>query len=173
MQVILMEKIENLGALGDVVDVKSGFARNFLVPQKKAKTATKENIAEFEHLRADLEKAAAERTKAAEDRLTAIKGVGNLEIEVRAGLGGKLFGSVSNNEIAELITEKGVKVERREVRMPEGPIRHIGDYEILIHLESNIETAVKVSVIADADSDMEEVEKQVIGTFTDDIMPLN
>jgi len=173
MQVILMERIENLGALGDVVDVKSGFARNFLVPQKKAKTATKSNIAEFEHLRSDLEKAAAERTKASEDRLTAVKGVGDLEIEVRAGVGGKLFGSVSNNEIAELITEKGVKVERREVRMPDGPIRHIGDFEILIHLDGNVETTVKVSVIADADSDMEEVEKQAIGTFTDDIPELN
>jgi large subunit ribosomal protein L9 len=168
-----MERIENLGALGDVVDVKSGFARNFLVPQKKAKTATKSNIAEFEHLRADLEKAAAERTKAAEDRLTAVKGVGDLEIEVRAGVGGKLFGSVSNNEIAELITEKGVKVERREVRMPDGPIRNIGDYEILVHLHGGVEATVKVSVVADADSEMEVIEKQVIGTFTDDIMPLN
>ncbi len=173
MQVILMERIENLGALGDVVDVKSGFARNFLVPQKKAKTATKTNIAEFETIRGDLEKVAAERTKAAEDRLTAIKGVSDLEIEVRAGVGGKLFGSVSNNEIADLITEQGVKVERREVRMPEGPIRNIGDYEILIHLTGGVEATVKVSVKADADSDMEEVQKQVIGTFTDDIMPLN
>jgi len=173
MQVILMERIENLGALGDIVDVKSGFARNFLVPQKKAKTATKSNIAEFETLRGDLEKKAAGITKAAEDRLVAINSVGDLEIEVRAGVGGKLFGSVSNNEIAELVTAKGVDIERREVRMPDGPIRNIGEYEILIHLHGGVEATVKVNVIADADSDMEEVEKQVIGTFTDDIMPLN
>jgi len=173
MQVILMERIENLGALGDIVDVKSGFARNYLVPQQKAKIATKSNIAEFETLRADLEKKAADVTKAAEDRLAAINGVGDLEIEVRAGVGGKLFGSVSNNEVAELITAKGVAVERREVRMPDGPIRNIGEYEILIHLHGGVEATVKVNVIADADSDMEEVEKQVIGTFTDDIMPLN
>jgi large subunit ribosomal protein L9 len=173
MQVILMERIENLDALGDIVDVKSGFARNFLVPQQKAKTATKSNIAEFETLRSDLEKKAADVTKAAEDRLVAINGVGDLEIEVRAGVGGKLFGSVSNNEIAELITAKGVAVERREVRMPDGAIRNIGEYEILIHLHGGVEATVKVNVVADADSDMEEVQKQVIGTFTDDIMPLN
>ena len=173
MQVILMERIENLGALGDIVDVKSGFARNFLVPQQKAKIATKTNVSEFESLRSDLEKKAAAVTKAAEDRQVAINGVGDLEIEVRAGVGGKLFGSVSNNEIAEAITAKGVKVERREVRMPDGPIRNIGDYEILVHLQGGVEATVKVTVVADADSEMEEIEKQVIGTFTDDIMPLN
>lgn len=168
MQVILMERIENLGALGDIVDVKSGFARNFLVPQKKAKTATKSNIAEFETIRAELEKAAATRTKAAEDRLVALKGM-ELEIEVRAGQEGKLFGSVSNHEISEAIIAKGVQVERREVRMPEGPIRHIGEFEVLIHFQSEVETTVKVNVIPDADSDMEVVEKGgAIGTFVDD-----
>ncbi len=168
MQVILMEKIDNLGALGDIVDVKAGFARNFLVPQKKAKTATKENIAEFETMRAELEKAAATRTKAAEDRLVALKGM-ELEIEVRAGQEGKLFGSVSNHEIAEAITAKGVEIERREVRMPEGPIRHIGEFEVLIHLHSEVETMVKVNVIPDADSDMEVVDRrQPIGTFVED-----
>ncbi len=168
MQVILMERIDNLGALGDIVDVKAGFARNFLVPQKKAKTATKANIAEFETMRAELEKAAATRTKAAEDRLVALKGM-ELEIEVRAGQEGKLFGSVSNHEIAEAITAKGVEIERREVRMPEGPIRHIGEFEVLIHLHSEVETLVKVNVIPDADSDMEVVERgQPIGTFVED-----
>ena len=168
MQVILMERIENLGALGDIVEVKAGFARNFLVPQKKAKTATKANIAEFETIRAELEKAAAERTKAAEDRLVALKGM-ELEIEVRAGQEGKLFGSVSNHEIAEAITAKGVQVERREVRMPDGPIRHLGEFDVLIHFHSEVETTVKVNVIPDADSDMEVVEKGgAIGTFVDD-----
>ncbi len=174
MQVILMERIENLGALGDIVDVKSGFARNFLVPQQKAKTATKANIAEFETLRSDLEKKAAGVTKAAEDRLVAVNGLDDLTVEMRAGPGGKLFGSVSNNEIAEAIIAQGVQVERREVRMPDGPIRMLGDYEILIHLYSEVEATVKVSVVADADSDMEVVEKSTaIGTFVDDIMPLN
>ena len=169
MQVILMERIENLGALGDIVDVKSGFARNFLVPQKKAKTATKSNIAEFETIRSDLEKVAAETTKAAEDRLVAINGVGELTIEVRAGQEGKLFGSVSNHEISEAITAKGVNVERREVRMPEGPIRHIGEFDVLIHLHNDVETTVKVNVVPDADSDMEVAEKGgAIGTFVDD-----
>ena len=168
MQVILMERIENLGALGDIVDVKAGFARNFLVPQKKAKTATKSNIAEFETIRSELEKAAAERTKAAEDRLVALKDM-ELEIEVRAGQEGKLFGSVSNHEISEAIIAKGVQVERREVRMPEGPIRHIGEFEVLIHFQSEVETTVKVIVVPDADSDMEVVEKGgAIGTFVDD-----
>jgi len=168
MQVILMERIDNLGALGDIVDVKAGFARNFLVPQKKAKTATKDNIAEFETMRAELEKAAATRTKAAEDRLVTLKGM-ELEIEVRAGQEGKLFGSVSNHEIAEAITAKGVEIERREVRMPEGPIRHIGEFEVLIHLHSEVETTVKVTVTPDADSDIEVVERgQPIGTFVED-----
>ena len=169
MQVILMERIENLGALGDIVDVKSGFARNFLVPQKKAKTATKANIAEFESLRSELEKKAAGITKAAEDRLVAVNGLDELTIEMRAGQEGKLFGSVSNNEIAEAIVAQGVTVERREVRMPEGPIRAIGEYEILIHLHSGVEATVKVNVVADADSDMEVVERgQPIGTFVEE-----
>lgn len=168
MQVILMERIENLGALGDIVDVKAGFARNFLVPQKKAKTATKSNIAEFETIRAELEKAAAGRTKAAEDRLVAVEGM-ELEIEVRAGQEGKLFGSVSNHEVSEAIIAKGVQVERREVRMPEGPIRHLGEFDVLIHFQSGVETTVKVNVVPDADSDMEVVEKGgAIGTFVDD-----
>lgn len=168
MQVILMERIENLGAIGDIVNVKSGYARNFLVPQKKAKTATKTNIAEFETIRADLEKAAAAITKSAQDRLVAVNGVDDLTIEVRAGQEGKLFGSVSNNEIAEAISAQGVEVERREVRMPEGPIRNIGEYDIVIHLHTDVETTVKVHVVADADSDMEVIEKQPIGTFVDD-----
>ena len=163
-----MERIENLGAIGDIVNVKSGYARNFLVPQKKAKTATKTNISEFENIRADLEKAAAAITKSAQDRLVAVNGVGVLTIEVRAGQEGKLFGSVSNNEIAEAICAEGVEVERREVRMPEGPIRNIGEFDITVHLHTDVETTVKVHVVADADSDMEVMEKQPIGTFVDD-----
>lgn len=168
MQVILMEKIENLGAIGDIVTVKSGYARNFLVPQQKAKTATKENLAEFESIRAELEKAAAETTKAAEERLEAVNKVGELTIEVRAGQEGKLFGSVSNHEISEALIEKGAAVERREVRMPEGPIRNIGEYDVVIYLHTDVETTVKVNVVPDADSDMEVIEKQPIGTFVEE-----
>lgn len=167
MQVILMEKIDNLGALGEVVNVKSGFARNFLVPQKKAKVATKTNIAEFENIRAELEKAQADSAQAASARLAKLEGM-ELTIEVRAGQEGKLFGSVSNHTIMEAINEKGGEIELREVRMPEGPIRMLGDSEVLIHLMSDVETTVKVSVVADADSDTEVAEKQPIGTFVDD-----
>lgn len=167
MQVILMERIENLGVIGDIVDVKSGFARNFLVPQKKAKVATKTNVADFEHIRADLEKAAAKRTKEAEDRLLPFKGL-ELEIETRAGQGGKLFGSVSLHEIIKACADKDIEVKASEIRMPEGPIRRIGDYQILIHLQNDVETEIKVAVVPDADSDIEEVEKQAIGTFVDE-----
>ena len=100
--------------------------------------------------------------------MVAVNGVGELTIEVRAGQEGKLFGSVSNNEIAEAISAKGVDVERREVRMPEGPIRNIGEYDIVVHLHTDVETTVKVLVVADAESDMEVVEKQPIGTFIDE-----
>lgn len=167
MQVILMEKIDNLGGLGEIVNVKSGFARNFLVPQKKAKVATKTNVEEFENLRAGLEKAQADSAQAASTRLAKIEGL-ELTIEVRAGQEGKLFGSVSNHTIMDAINEKGGDIELREVRMPDGPIRTLGDTEVLIHLMSDVETMVKVSVVPDADSDTEIVEKQPIGTFVDD-----
>lgn len=167
MQVILMEKIDNLGALGEVVNVKAGFARNFLVPQKKAKIATKTNIDEFENIRAELEKAQADAAAAAAARLKNLEGM-ELTIEVRAGQEGKLFGSVSNHTIMEAVNEKGGDIELREVRMPEGPIRHLGDFEIGIHLHSDVDTTIKVSVIPDADSDVEVAEKQPIGTFVDD-----
>lgn len=167
MQVILMEKIDNLGALGEIVNVKSGFARNFLVPQKKAKIANKANIEVFESLRAELEKAQSDAAAAAQARLKDVEGI-ELTIEVRAGQEGKLFGSVSNHTILEALNEKGANVELREIRMPDGPIRNLGDFEVSVHLHSDVDTIIKVSVIPDADSDTEIAEKQPIGTFVDD-----
>ena len=167
MQVILMERIDNLGALGEVVNVKSGFARNFLVPQKKAKIATKENIEHFETIRADLEKVQADAAAAAQARLKDVEGM-ELEIEVRAGQEGKLFGSVSNHTIMEAINAKGGNVELREIRMPDGPIRNLGDFEVGVHFHSDVDAVVKVSVIPDADSDIEVAEKQPIGTFVEE-----
>ncbi len=167
MQVILMERIDNLGALGDIVDVKAGFARNYLVPQKKAKVATKENIEHFETIRSELEKAQADAAAAATARLKELDGM-ELTIEVRAGQEGKLFGSVSNHTIMDAVIEKGGNIELREIRMPDGPIRTLGDFDVGIHLHSEVDGVLKVSVVPDADSEIEAVEKQPIGTFVDE-----
>ncbi len=139
--------MDNLGALGDKVSVKSGFARNFLIPSGKAKYATKANVAAFEALRAELEKSAVDKLAKAEARATKL---GELEvrIEAQAGTEGKLFGSVTNSEVAAAISKAaGEKIEKREVRMPDGPLRMLGDYEIAIHLHSDVNAVVKVTVI--------------------------
>ena len=146
MEVILLEKVENLGALGDKVAVRSGYARNYLVPYGKAKYATAENIAEFEARRAELEKAAAEALSAAQSRAQSLEGV-SVEIPAHAGNEGKLFGSVGTQEIADAVSAKGVEIEKREVRMPEGPIRVAGEYEITLHLHSDVDVDIKVNVI--------------------------
>ncbi|PIE02184.1 MAG: 50S ribosomal protein L9 [Thiothrix nivea] len=145
MEVILLEKIANLGELGSIVNVRSGYGRNYLVPQGKAKMATRENIAEFEQRRAELEQAAAEAVSAAEARKAQLEDI-VLTIPARTGGEGKLFGSVSNIEIADAIKAAGVEVERREIRMPDGPLRQIGEYEIGIHLHSDVDATVKVIV---------------------------
>ncbi len=148
MEVILLEKIANLGNLGDKVSIKPGFGRNFLIPQGKAIAATAEKIKEFEARRAELEKIAGDKLAAAEARAEVI---GKLEIEIvnKAGEEGKLFGSVGTQTIAEAITAAGVPVEKHEVRLPEGVIRHIGDYEIDIDLHSDVVVKVPVAVIAE------------------------
>ena len=148
MELILLEKIENLGNLGDMVNVRAGYARNYLLPQKKAKVATPENVADFEARRAELEAAAADLLTSAKGRAAQLEEV-VLTISANAGAEGKLFGSVSNVEIAEAITAAGIEVNRREVRMPEGPIRAIGEYEIAIHLHTDVDTSVKVIVEAE------------------------
>lgn len=145
MQVILMERIDNLGALGDIVTVRSGYARNYLVPQQKAKIATKSNLEAFEKIRSELEAVEAKVIAAAKERQSKLEGL-SLTITANAGPEGKLFGSVTNHEIADAINEEGVEVERKEIRMPEGPIRLIGHYEVGVHLHSDIDAVVKVAV---------------------------
>lgn len=148
MNVILLEKIANLGELGDKVDVKSGFARNFLIPQGKAKPATKENIAEFEAKRAELEQFAADALADANKRKTAIEAA-NISIAVNAGEEGKMFGSVGTADIAEAATAAGVEVGKHEVRLPEGTLRELGDYEVMIHLHPDVDASLQLHLVAD------------------------
>ncbi|MEW6692156.1 MAG: 50S ribosomal protein L9 [Pseudomonadota bacterium] len=149
MEVILLSKVENLGNLGDVVKVRNGYARNFLIPYGKAKAATKANVAEFEARRAELEKAAAEALAAAQARAAQLEGV-SVTIAGKAGTEGKLFGSIGTAEIADALTAAGHAVEKREVRLPTGPLRAVGEYDIELHLHTDVNTTVKVNVIAEA-----------------------
>ncbi len=148
MQVILMEKVANLGNLGDVVRVKDGFARNFLLPQGKAKRATEANIAAFEVQRAALEKAQAEALARAQERGAKLDGL-TLQIAQKAGVDGRLFGSVTNYDIVEALKAQGHEVERAMVRMPEGPLKQVGDYEIQIQLHTDLVVTVKISVLGE------------------------
>jgi large subunit ribosomal protein L9 len=148
MQIILLEKIAKLGELGEQVTVKPGYARNFLFPQGKAVPATKTNVAEFEARRADLEKAAAEKLASAESRKEKIEEI-ELSVAVKAGDEGKLFGSLGNRDIAELASEAGVELAKAEVRMPQGPIRNVGEYDIAIHLHAEVEATLKLHVVAE------------------------
>ncbi|MFO8004567.1 50S ribosomal protein L9 [Thioalkalivibrio sp.] len=148
MEVILLEKIDSLGGLGDKVRVRPGYARNYLLPQGKAKFATPENIAEFEARRAELERAAAEAVAAAETRREALTGM-VIEITAKAGGEGKLFGSIGAADIAEAVTVRGVEVEKREVRLPEGPLRQAGEYEIQLHLHADVDADIRIIVIGE------------------------
>jgi large subunit ribosomal protein L9 len=169
MQVILMERIENLGALGDIVAVRAGYARNYLVPQRKAKIATKSNLVAFEEIRAELEAVETKVITAAKERCVAIEKL-TLQITANAGPEGKLFGSVANHEVADAIVAAGIKVERKEIRMPEGPIRMIGHYEVGVHLHSDVDAVVKIAV-ANEDGETEPkilAPKESIGTGDSD-----
>jgi large subunit ribosomal protein L9 len=146
MEVILLEKIENLGNLGDKVGVRSGFARNYLVPQGKAKYATPENIAEFEAQRSELEQAAAQSLSQAEIRRLELEGL-EVTITAKAGNEGKLFGSVGTADIAQAVNETGVALEKRELRVSTGPLRVLGEYEIEVHLHSDVNTTIKVIIV--------------------------
>lgn len=146
MEVILLEKMRNLGALGEKVKVKPGFARNFLIPQGKAVFANKDNLAKFEQRRAELEKIAAERHQKAEARLNHFNELGTIIITAKAGEEGKLFGSIGTRDIAEAIQKAGGVVEKREVRLPAGTLRMVGEYEITIELDSDITATVKVKI---------------------------
>jgi large subunit ribosomal protein L9 len=149
MQVILLEKVANLGNLGDVVRVKDGFARNFLIPQRKARRATETAIADFEARRAELEKVAAEK-------LSACKAIGEkmqgtvVEIHQKAGVDGRLFGSVTNHDIAEQLTQKGFTIEKGAVRLPNGPLKAVGEYPVAIALHTDVVSEVVVKVIGEA-----------------------
>ena len=148
MQIILMEKLPNLGQLGDVAKVKDGFARNYLIPQGKAKRATQANLAEFEKRRAELEKAQAEALAQAQERGAKLDGL-MIQITQKAGVDGKLFGSVTNIDIAEALKAQGFDVPRAAIRMPLGPIKQVGDQTINIALHSDVVVAIKVSVLGD------------------------
>lgn len=148
MEVILLEKIANLGGLGDKVSVKAGYGRNYLLPKGKAVAATAAKIAEFEARRAELEKAAAEKLSAAKGRAEVLNNL-SVTIAHKAGDEGKLFGSVGTQNIAEALTQAGSKVERHEVRLPEGAIRQVGEYEIDIELHSDVVATVKLTVVAE------------------------
>ena len=150
MEVILLEKVENLGNLGDKVVVKPGYGRNFLLPSGKAAPATKENVEKFEARRAELEKIAAEALAKAEQRRDAIEKL-SVTITSKAGDEGKLFGSIGPADIADAVTSAGVEIEKKEVRLPEGPIRLAGDYEITLHLHADVDAVVKLTIIGEED----------------------
>ncbi len=148
MQIILLEKVVNLGNLGDVVKVKDGYARNFLIPQRKAKRATPAALAEFEVKRAELEKAQADKLAAAEAQAGQLNGL-MVQISRKAGMDGRLFGSVSNFDIAEALEAQGQKVEKAAIRMPNGHLKAIGDYPIDIALHTDVIAQITVSVLGE------------------------
>lgn len=145
MQVILLEKISNVGGLGDLVEVKPGFARNYLLPSGKAQMATKANIAEFETKRAEYEAQQVSLLEAAKQRAAALEG-GSVTVLARAGNEGKLFGSVGSDEIAAAFVANNLPVEKRELRLPDGPLRNTGEHEIVLHIHPEIDVTVKVIV---------------------------
>ena len=148
MEVILLEKVANLGSLGDKVNVKSGYGRNYLVPYGKAVPATAANVEAFEARRAELEKAAADKLAAAQARAEALTGAA-FTIASKAGDEGKLFGSIGVRDIAEAVTAGGTAVEKSEVRLPEGPIRAIGEYEVELQLHSDVTVDIKLTVVSE------------------------
>ncbi|SIT46080.1 50S ribosomal protein L9 [Paraburkholderia ribeironis] len=148
MQIILLEKVVNLGNLGDIVKVKDGYARNFLIPNKQARRATKEALAEFEVRRAELEKIAAEKLAAAQAQGEKLAG-STVQISQKAGVDGRLFGSVTNADIAEALAKQGVAVEKAQVRLPEGPLKMVGDHAVQISLHTDVLVDVTVAVIGE------------------------
>jgi large subunit ribosomal protein L9 len=146
VEVILLEKIENLGNIGARVKVKPGYGRNFLLPQGKATLATPENIARFESMRADLERRAGDALTAAQARAQQLAGL-QLNLSAKAGTEGKLFGSIGTIDIAEACTRAGVPVDRSEVRLPAGPIRVLGEHQVELHLHTDVNVPVTVNVL--------------------------
>ena len=149
MEVILLEKIANLGNLGDKVTIKAGYGRNYLIPQGKAVAATSTKIAEFEARRAELEKLAAEKFAAAQNRAEALSKL-SIIITHKAGDEGRLFGSVGTHNIAEAITAAGVAVEKQEIRLPHGAIRHLGDFDVAFNVHSDITVTLPIKIAPEA-----------------------
>jgi large subunit ribosomal protein L9 len=148
MQVILLEKVVNLGQLGDVVKVKEGYARNFLIPQGKARRATETAIKEFESRRADLEKAQADKLAAAQAVQARLGGV-TVKVAAKAGVDGRLFGSVTNYDIAEALAKQGFEVNKAQIRMPQGPLKLVGEYPLAVALHSDVVAEITVSVVGE------------------------
>ena len=148
MQVILLEKVGKLGNLGDVVKVKEGFARNYLIPNGKAKRATAQNLAEFEKRRAELEKAQSEALAGAQAQAAKLDGL-MVQITQKAGVDGKLFGSVTNVDISSALKTQGFEVPKAAIRMPEGPLKQVGDHPIKIALHADVIVTVTVSVLGE------------------------
>ena len=149
MQVILLEKVVNVGNLGDVVKVKDGYARNFLIPQKMARRATSSAVAEFEVKRAELEKAAAEKLSASQAQGEKLSGM-TITIGQKAGVDGRLFGSVTNFDIAEALTKQGFAVEKAQVRMPTGPLKTTGEHPVAVALHTDVVVEITVAVVGEA-----------------------
>jgi large subunit ribosomal protein L9 len=148
MEVILLQKVANLGNVGDRVKVRSGFGRNFLLPQGKATLATPDNIARFEARRAELERLAREQLVSAEERAVALKDF-RLTLHAKAGTEGKLFGSIGTSDIAEACTREGFRIERSEVRMPSGPLRMLGEHTVTLHLHADVDVPLHVTIVAE------------------------
>ncbi len=149
MQVILLEKVVNVGNLGDVVKVKDGYARNFLIPQKMARRATSSAVAEFEVKRAELEKAAAEKLGASQAQGDKLAGM-TITIAQKAGVDGRLFGSVGNFDIAEALTKQGFAVEKAQVRLPTGPLKTTGEHPVAVALHTDVVVEITVAVVGEA-----------------------
>ena len=149
MEVILLEKVGKLGDLGDKVSVKPGYGRNFLIPQGKAVPATADNVARFEARRTELEAAAAEVVSRAEVRLGQMEELGVVTIVANAGDEGKLFGSVGTRDIADAVSAAGVELNKSEVRLPQGALREVGEYEVAVHLHSDVDAVIRLVIVAE------------------------
>lgn len=148
MQIILLEKVANLGTLGDVVKVKDGYARNFLIPHGKAKRATEANMAEFEARRVDLERALAAKLVEAQAQAATMEGL-TVQVARKAGMDGRLFGSVTNADVADALAAQGLTIERSSIRMPNGPLKQIGDFPLEVALHSDVVVTITVSVLGE------------------------
>lgn len=151
MEVILLEKIHKLGDLGDKVRVRAGYGRNYLIPQKRAVPATPENVEKFESQRTEFEKVQSTALSLAQQRVERLGDLG-VEIAAKAGTEGKLYGSIGTPEIAAAVNATGNEIEKREVRLPDGPLREVGHYQVTLHLHADAETTIKVHVVAEEES---------------------